>query len=51
MVESLYLKYIPHSFCGFFLGGGCDMGVGVQGKPSGEVAEHATDSFDIDTIL
>ena len=29
-----------HRFRSFFLGGGCDMGVGVQGEAGGEVAEH-----------
>ena len=38
MVESLYLKYLPQGFSGFFLGGGGDMGVGVQGEAGREVS-------------
>ena len=51
MVESLYLKYIPHSFCGFFLGRGGDVGIGVQGEAGGEVAEHTRHGLDIYTAL
>ena len=50
MVESLYLKYLPQGFSGFFLSGGCDMGVGVQGKASGEVTEHTADRLDVHAI-
>ena len=27
------------------------MGVGIQGKPGGEVAEHSADGFDIHAVL
>ena len=30
----------PHGICHFFLGRGCDMGVGIEGESYGEVARH-----------
>ena len=37
----LHTQYISHGLGGFFLGGGGNMGVGVQSEASGEVSEHA----------
>ena len=40
-----------HRLRSFFLGGGCDMDVGVQGEAGGEVAKHARYGLDIYTAL
>ena len=45
------MEDIAHCFGGFFLGGGCDMGVGVQGEAGGEVAEHTADCFNVYAFL
>ena len=47
----LYVQYITYLRGGFFLSGGCDMGVGVQGKACGEVTEHTADRLDVNAIL
>ena len=48
---NLHTQHIPHCFGGFFLGGGGDMGVGVQGEACGEVTEHTADRLDVNAIL
>ena len=35
----------------FFLGGGGDVGVGVEGEACGEVTEHTADRLDVHAIL
>lgn len=42
---NLHTYHISYSFCGFFLFCGGDMGVGVQGKTSGEVTQHTAPCF------
>ena len=51
MGVGLYLEYLPHGFGGFFLGGGCDMGIGVEREASGEMAEHTADRLDVHAVL
>ena len=47
----LYLKCLPHCLSGFFLGGGCDVGVGVQSEACGEMTEHTADRLDVHSVL
>ena len=47
----LYVQYITYRRGGFFLGGGCDIGVGVQGEACGEVTEHTGHRLDVHAIL
>ena len=42
---------MSHCLGGFCLGGGGDMGVGIEDEACGEVAQHPGDGFDIHTIL
>ena len=49
--SNLYIENIPHRFGGFFLGGGGDVGVGVQGEAGGEVTQHAAERLDVHTVL
>ncbi len=50
-MSQLSAEYIPHGECRFFLGGGGDMGVGVQGEASGEMAEDAGYGLDVHAVL
>ena len=44
-------QHIADGLCGFFLGGGGDMGVGVQGEACGEVTQHSADRLDVYAVL
>ena len=48
---NLHTQDISHGLSCFFLGGGGDMGVGVQGETSGKVTKHSADCLDVHTIL
>ena len=48
---SLSPQQTAHCIRCFFLCVRCDMCVGVESEASGVVAEHAGDSFDVNTVL
>ena len=52
-VASLYLQiqHIRHSLGSLLLSCCSDMGIGVQGEPGGEVAEHTGYSLDVYSVL
>ena len=44
-------QHTPHRLCCLPLGCACDVGIGVQGKPCGEVAQHPGHGFHIHPVL
>ena len=44
-------EYFSNSLSSFLLCRGGDVGIGVQGEPSGEVTQHAGHGLDVHTIL
>ena len=44
-------QHTPHGLCCLPLGCACDVGIGVQGKPCGEVAQHPGHGFHIHPVL
>ncbi len=48
---NLQTQHIFHGLGSFFLRCCCNMGIGVQGEASREVAQHAGDGFDIHAVL
>ena len=47
----LHTQNISYGLSRFFLGGGGDMGVGVQGEACRKVAKHARDGLDVYAVL
>lgn len=44
-------QHIANSLRRFFLCGGGDMGVGIEGESGGEVTQHSADGFDVHAVL
>ena len=44
-------QHTPHGLRRLSLGCACDVGVGVQGKPCGEVAQHSRYGFHVHPVL
>lgn len=47
----LNTQHIADSLRCLFLGGGGDMGVGVQGETCGEMSQHSADGLDVHAVL
>lgn len=47
----LWIQHISNGLGGFFLGGGGDMGVGVEGESGREVSQHSADRLNVHAVL
>lgn len=47
----LNAQHISNGLSSLLLGGGGNMGIGIEGEAGGEVAEHTADRLDVHAVL